>query len=129
MRRNEKSLKLPENTLLVAATYGVGPDDYLAVILAFRSTGDHPENDEFVTWRVNLETEPVMVGEGYYMPRKGAKPFSAEELEWTLRAWQNFTERSRLLLSRIPAHFAPSMGADGKDPGEPAGRPGGASFL
>ena len=92
---------------MVAATYGVGRDDYLAVVLAY-IPGSIPECDQFVTWSANLDrdgSEPSDMGEGHYMSRGEAKPGSAAEREWINTAWDAYEKRSRGLYQRTPEWF------------------------
>ncbi len=105
--------KLPNNFVLLAAAYGTGRDDYLAVVLGF-----DPERGKLVTWVANFDVGPqlddaVACGNGHYFDYRDAESMPTKDdcvelfgpeydraaRQRTLeRAWADFFSRATVLM-------------------------------
>ena len=91
--------KLPRGYTLLAATYGTGVDDYLAVVLGF-----HAEQKSFVVWYANFADGPqhndtVACGNGAYF-QLGDNPGNDDFV--ATQAWDNFCEKSQRFVVKAP---------------------------
>ena len=82
MRRNLKAVpELPCGAHLLAIAYGLGKDDYLAVVLGYIPS-EEGSREQYVTWIWNSDPGCFGFGDGHYM--------NLEE-----HGWENFCERAK----------------------------------